>query len=44
MVKAHAMLPFVTKGRDLEAIMLREISQTEKDTHCMTQVGSKNTK
>ena len=35
MMKTNEILPFVTKGIDLEGIILYEISQTEKDKHCM---------
>ena len=31
--KSKKILPFVTTGMDLEGIILREISQTEKDKY-----------
>ena len=34
-IKKEEGLPFVTTWRDLEGIMLSEISHTEKDKHCM---------
>ena len=33
--KKEEILPFVTTWMNLEDIMLSEISQTEKDKHCM---------
>ena len=33
--KKKEILPFATTWMDLESIMLREISQTEKDKYCM---------
>ena len=33
--KKDEILPFTARLMDLEAIMLSEISQTEKDKHCM---------
>ena len=33
--KQNKILPFVAKWMDLEAIMLSEISQTEKDNYCV---------
>ena len=33
--KNNGILSFVTMWMDLEGIMLREISQTEKDKYCM---------
>ena len=33
--KKDKILPFVTMQMDLEGVMLSEISQTEKDKHCM---------
>ena len=34
-IKKNEILPFATTWMDLEGIMLSEISQTEKDKHCM---------
>ena len=34
-IKNNKILPFATTWMDLEGIMLSEISQTEKDKHCM---------
>ena len=34
-IKKNEILPFVTTWMDLEGIMLREISQTEKDKYCI---------
>ena len=34
-MKKKEILPFVTTWMSLEGIMLREISQTEKDKYCM---------
>ena len=34
-IKKNEVLPFVTTWMDLEAIMLSEMSQTEKDKYCM---------
>ena len=33
--KKKKILPFVTTWMELEGIMLREVSQTEKDKYCM---------
>ena len=33
--KENEILPFATIWMDLEGIMLSEMSQTEKDKHCM---------
>ena len=33
--KKYEILPFSATWMDLEGIMLSEISQTEKDKHCM---------
>ena len=33
--KNNEILPFATVWIDLEGLMLSEISQTEKDKHCM---------
>ena len=33
--KEKEILPFVTTWMGLEGIMLSEISQTEKDSHCL---------
>ena len=32
------ILPFVTTQMGLEGIILKEVSQTEKDKHCMTSL------
>ena len=34
-IKKNNILPFATTWMDFEGIMLSEISQTEKDKHCM---------
>ena len=34
-IKKNEVLPFVTTWMDLVGIMLREVSQTEKDKYCM---------
>ena len=34
-IKKNEIMPFATMWMDLESIMLSEISQTEKDKHCM---------
>ena len=34
-IEKNENLPFATTWMDLEGIMLREISQTEKDKYCM---------
>ena len=34
-IKKNEILPFGTTWMDLEGIMLKEISQTEKDKYCM---------
>ena len=34
-IKKNGILPFAATWMDLEGIMLSEISQTEKDRHCM---------
>lgn len=34
-IKKNDLPPFVTTGRDLESIMLREVRQTEKDRYCV---------
>ena len=34
-IKKNEILPFAVTWTDLEGIMQREISQTEKDTYCM---------
>ena len=33
-IQKNKILPFAATWLDLEGIMLSEISQTEKDTHC----------
>ena len=33
-IKKNKILPFATTWMDLEGIMLREVSQTEKDKYC----------
>ena len=35
--KKNEILPFAATWRDLEGIILSEVSQTEKDKYCMTQ-------
>ena len=35
-IKKDKIIPFATTWMDLEGIMLSEISQKEKDKHCMT--------
>ena len=37
-IKKNEILPFATTWMDLEGIILSEISQTEKDEHCMTSL------
>ena len=37
-IKKNEIFPFATTWMDLEAIMLIEISQTEKDKHCMVSL------
>ena len=34
-IKKNEILPFAATWTDLKGIMLSEISQTEKDKHCM---------
>ena len=34
-IKKYEILPFAATWLDLEGIMLSEISQTDKDKHCM---------
>ena len=34
-LKKNKILPYVTTWMNLEDIMLSEISQSQKDTHCM---------
>ena len=34
-IKKDKIIPFTTTWMDLESIMLSEISQTEKNKHCM---------
>ena len=34
-MRKNKLLPFAATWMDLESIMLSEISQTEKDKHCM---------
>lgn len=34
-IKNEEILPFATTWMELESIMLREISQTEKEKYCM---------
>ena len=38
------VVPFAATQMDLESIMLSEISQTEKDKHCMTSLNIWNLK
>lgn len=37
-IRKEEILPFVTTQMKLEGIILREISQTEKDKHCRTSL------
>ena len=37
-LKIKEMLPFVTTWMKLEGIMLREVSQTEKDRYCLSSL------
>ena len=37
-IEKNEILPFAAIWRDLEGIMLSEISQTEKDKYCMTSL------
>ena len=37
-IKKNEILPFAVAWMDLEGIMLREISQTEKDKYCMISI------
>ena len=37
--KKNENLPFAATWMDLEGIMLREISQTEKDKYCMISLA-----
>ena len=37
-IKKDKIVPFATTWMGLEGIMLRELSQTEKDKHCMTSL------
>ena len=34
-MRKKEILPFVTRWKDLESIMLSEISQTDKDEYCV---------
>ena len=34
-IKKNEFLPFATQWIDLEGVVLREISQTEKDKYCI---------
>ena len=34
-IKSNQILPFVATWMDLEGIIIREISQAEKDKYCM---------
>ena len=36
--KKNEILPFAATSRDLEGIILSEVSQTEKDKYCMTSL------
>jgi len=38
--KKNEILPFAATSRDLEGIILSEVSQTEKDKYCMTSLTS----
>ena len=40
-IKKNEVLPFATTWMDLKGIMLSEISQTEKDKHCMISLLSR---
>ena len=35
-IKQKGILPYTTPWLDLEGMMIREMSQTEKDEYCMT--------
>ena len=37
-IKKNEILPFGAMWMDLENLMLREISQTEKDRYCVTSL------
>ena len=39
-IKSNKIMPFAATWMDLECIMLSEISQTEKDKHCMISLKS----
>ena len=43
-IKKHEILPFAATWMDLEAIMLSEISQTEKDKYCRIHLYVKSKK
>ena len=40
-IRKNKILPFATTWMDLKGIMLSEISQTEKDKHCMISLLSR---
>ena len=37
-IKKNKILPFAATWMDLESITLSEVSQTEKEKHCMTSL------